>query len=214
MTAEQIQACVEYAQERPEVIGEPDEDPDCTDCCVAILLADGHEPSDPPLCHACEKGRLEKRIAELQAVVDKGATVENEAEAHFQATLNAQDEMLAAQVNEARAGRRKAEEERDEAMRLLHTPELHDFASGVVLEAAHQRDRWASVHDEGKSAADWFWLLGHLAGKAVTSATHGDVEKTLHHVITSAAVLANWHAAITGASNVMRPGIEPPKEIP
>lgn len=90
----------------------------------------------------------------------------------------------------------------------LNTPELHDFATGVVSEAQHQRVRWGSDHDAGKQPEDWFWLLGYLAGKALKAHASGDTEKALHHTISSAAALANWHAAIQGQTN-MRPGIDP-----
>ena len=92
----------------------------------------------------------------------------------------------------------------------LNTPELHDFSAAVVLEAAHQRARWGSEHDAGKEPSDWFWLLGYLAGKGLRSHQAGDLDKALHHCISSAAVLANWHAAIAGDHTAMRPGIEPP----
>ncbi|ELT3989976.1 hypothetical protein ACXVSK_11365 [Pseudomonas aeruginosa] len=46
--------------------------------------------------------------------------------------------------------------ERDDLLALIDSPELHDFAKGVVLEAAHQRKRWGSQHDTGKQPADWF----------------------------------------------------------
>lgn len=94
----------------------------------------------------------------------------------------------------------------------LNTPELHDFSAAVVLEAAHQRARWGSEHDAGKEPSDWFWLLGYLSGKALRSHIGEDVDKALHHCISSAAVLANWHAAISGAHTQMRPGIETPAE--
>lgn len=100
--------------------------------------------------------------------------------------------------------------ERDEARAILNAPELRDFASAVVREAAHQRARWGVEHDAGKTPADWF--LGYLAGKALHAAVAGDQEKALHHTISSAVALANWHAALLGVSTVMRPGIDPPKE--
>jgi len=90
---------------------------------------------------------------------------------------------------------------------LLNTPELKDFIKAVPLEAAHQRERWGVEHDAGKEPEDWFWLLGYLAGKALAAFKIGDKEKALHHTISSAAVLANWHAAILGKNNEMRPGI-------
>lgn len=90
---------------------------------------------------------------------------------------------------------------------LLNTPELHDFAKAVMLEAAHQRERWGSEHDQGKLDLDWFWLIGYLAQKACyPDVTH---EKKLHRIITVAAAAANWHAALEGKTT-MRPGIATP----
>lgn len=88
----------------------------------------------------------------------------------------------------------------------LNTPEVLDFAKAVNLEAAHQRERWGSEHDSGKTDADWFWLIGYLTGKALHKP-----EKRLHHLIAAAAALANWHLAELGKTN-MRPGIEEPKD--
>jgi hypothetical protein len=107
----------------------------------------------------------------------------------------------------AELGRQSAEIERLSA--LVNTPQLHDFSAAVVLEAAHQRERWSADHDAGKEPEDWFWLLGYLAGKALASAKAGDRDKAMHHTISSAAALANWHAALLGADTRMRPGIDP-----
>jgi hypothetical protein len=95
-----------------------------------------------------------------------------------------------------------------ELHRKLNTPELLDFSQAVVLEAAHQRQRWRTEHDAGKEPSDWFWLVGYLAGKALAAHLAGNKDKALHHTISSAAALANWHAAILGANNEMRPGID------
>ena len=84
----------------------------------------------------------------------------------------------------------------EELERQLNTPEIENFARGIVLEAAHQRTRWGSAHDRSKSAENWFWLVGYLAGKALRASIDGDREKALHHTISSAAALANWHQAI------------------
>lgn len=91
---------------------------------------------------------------------------------------------------------------------LLNTPEVDDFAKGVVSEAQHQRERWGADHDAGKAPLDWFWLIGYLAQKAASAHISGDTEKAKHHTISTAAALANWHAAISGVSNSMRPGID------
>ena len=82
--------------------------------------------------------------------------------------------------------------------RLINTPELASFDRAVPLEAAHQIERWGREHDAGKSPADWFWLLGWLASKAVHAAIAGKREKALHHVITTAAACRNWHRQLLG----------------
>lgn len=92
---------------------------------------------------------------------------------------------------------------------IINTPETADFMAGVPLEAAHQRERWGADHDAGKKPLDWFWLIGYLAQKAADAAMRGDSEKAKHHTISTGAALANWHAALTGADNRMRPGINP-----
>lgn len=91
---------------------------------------------------------------------------------------------------------------------LINAPEIVDFQKAVVLEAAHQRERWSSDHDAGKTDADWFWLIGYLAGKALHN-PKGDKKKQLHRIVTIAAAAANWHAAKLGKTK-MRPGIERP----
>lgn len=111
---------------------------------------------------------------------------------------------------QASAGLNQTErEELNHLRKLVNTPELHSFRDAVVLEAVHQRERWGSEHDAGKQPADWFWLVGYLAGKALQAQLAGDKSKALHHTTSTAAALANWHAAITGESTTMRPGIDP-----
>jgi hypothetical protein len=83
---------------------------------------------------------------------------------------------------------------------LINNPHTASFLEAVRLEAAHQRERWAAQHDAGKTDADWFWLVGYLAGKAIHKP-----EKQLHHIITTAAACLNWHMART-VGNDMRPG--------
>lgn len=94
-----------------------------------------------------------------------------------------------------------------EKCKEINTPEIKDFMAAVEREALHQRLRWPSQHDAGKADADWLWLLGYLAGKALHAKTP---EKALHHIITTAAACLNWHAAKLGTHTQMRPGIEPP----
>lgn len=78
--------------------------------------------------------------------------------------------------------------------RSLDVPEIEDFLKGAVIEAQHQRQRWGDEHDTSKSPEEWFWLIGYLAGKGLQAQRSGDMEKFKHHLITGAAVLANWHA--------------------
>lgn len=91
---------------------------------------------------------------------------------------------------------------------LVNTPEVDDWFAGVRIEAVHQVERWGAEHDAGKTPFDWFWLIGYLAQKAADAHVRGDLDKAKHHTISSAAALLNWHAAITGRSNAMRPGID------
>lgn len=98
-------------------------------------------------------------------------------------------------------------DEIERLLALINSPHTSDFLEAVRTEAAHQRERWAADHDAGKTDADWFWLIGYLAGKALNKP-----EKQLHHIITTAAACLNWHAAKTGNDTRMRPGIEPPAD--
>jgi hypothetical protein len=99
--------------------------------------------------------------------------------------------------------------ERDALHAKLNTPQVAEFTSAVMAEAAHQRDRWGSEHDAGKEPTDWFWLVGYLAGKAIRP---GEEDKRAHRIIATAAALANWFLAEIGADTSMRPGIEPPED--
>ena len=89
---------------------------------------------------------------------------------------------------------------------LVNNPQTTRFLEAVRAEVAHQVERWGTVHDRAKEPAEWFWLIGYLAGKALRSHVEGDTHKALHHTISSAAALANWHAAISLADNRMQPG--------
>lgn len=108
-------------------------------------------------------------------------------------------------------------EERDREVQrlqaLINTPHTHDFLEAVKYEMPHQRERWGAEHGAGKTALDWFWLIGYLAQKATYSFLAGDIEKAKHHVITTAAALGNWFLSITGESTAMRPGIDPAKTL-
>ncbi|WP_050400466.1 hypothetical protein [Bradyrhizobium embrapense] len=131
-----------------------------------------------------------------------------------------QEQLLArAETTERIAERWKANPGYAETLRMevwalrtaaaLFSPEIQDWFEGTRLEAGHQVIRFAAEHDAGKTAFDWFWLVGYLAQKAAASAVDGDVEKAMHHTISTAAALLNWHRHLSGASRLMRPGIDP-----
>jgi hypothetical protein len=79
---------------------------------------------------------------------------------------------------------------------LINSPQTANFLGSVKTEAAHQVKRWGAAHDRGKSAENWYWLVGYLAGKALRSVIEGDNQKALHHTISTAAALSHWHEAI------------------
>ena len=112
--------------------------------------------------------------------------------------------------NVAETKKDHAEAELQRLLGEINSPHIDDFLKAVRLEAIHQRERWGTEHDEGKHPTDWIWLLGFLAGKACTAAVQGDKNKALHHTISSAAVLLNWHAYISGDSMRLRPGQQEP----
>lgn len=89
---------------------------------------------------------------------------------------------------------------------LINTPQLDNFLRAVHIEAVHQVERWGEAHDRAKSQADWYWLIGYLAGKALYAALAGDRDKARHHTISSAAALYNWHCALQGSDVRTLPG--------
>lgn len=120
----------------------------------------------------------------------------------------------------------------DAVLAIVNRPELIDFPKAVMLEAQHQEVRWGTQDRSGKEPSDWFWLVGHLAGRALEHHKEADRladelvsagihepfvakqvayhrEKAVHHCITSAAALAHWHANMLGAHTAMQPGHAP-----
>lgn len=121
-------------------------------------------------------------------------------------------EVIAEWAERAKAAEAKLDElealraDRDRLHALVNSPETRDFLVGVRNEVAHQVERWGTVHDRAKEPVDWFWLVGYLAGKALAAHKDGDVDKALHHCISTAAVLANWHAHVAHGAGLMQPG--------
>lgn len=99
-----------------------------------------------------------------------------------------------------------ARAQRDRLHALVNHPHTLSFLEGTRLEVVHQVERWGTVHDRAKQPQDWYWLVGYLSGKALRAHVDGDVEKALHHTVSSAAVLANWHAHISLVNNGFTPG--------
>ena len=81
---------------------------------------------------------------------------------------------------------------------ILNTPQYEPFLKAVESEAAHQTFRWGEKDRETKSPADWFWLVGYLAGKALTADLIGNGKLARHHTISTAAALYHWHASVKG----------------
>lgn len=109
-------------------------------------------------------------------------------------------------IEQLRQERDTYKNEVDRLNKLIDTPHTDDWLDAVILEAAHQRKRWGTEHDAGKAPSDWFWLIGYLAGKALAAFIKGDTEKGKHHIISTSAVLLNWHRYIVGDINDMKPG--------
>lgn len=93
----------------------------------------------------------------------------------------------------------KAEAEVARLTAILNTPSSAPFLEAAEAEAKHQVYRWGAEHDAIKTAWDWFWTLGCLGSKAAQAALARDWDKALHHTVTAAALLANWHRHILAA---------------
>ena len=89
---------------------------------------------------------------------------------------------------------------------IINKPHNDDFVTGLILESAHQVEKWGEPHDRAKEPEDWMWLMGWLVGKAAMAHRTGDREKAKHHCISSAAVLLQWHALLSGHGNGFTPG--------
>ena len=130
--------------------------------------------------------------------------------AHYENKIQiGKDELAASQqeVERLEAEKRGLVKENNRLIALIWRPYIGVWLDEVMIEAAHQKDRWGEEHDEGKEGQDWFWLIGYLAGKALRAFLDGDMVKARHHTVSSAAVLANWAAYIEGEDTVFRPGL-------
>ena len=81
------------------------------------------------------------------------------------------------------------------------TPESNEFLKGVAIEAEYQRQLHGVDTTDGRfDWHQWFWVTGYLVGKALAACKSGEGngEKAKHHLVTTAALLNNWHNALTG----------------
>ncbi|MFM0405249.1 hypothetical protein [Paraburkholderia dipogonis] len=84
---------------------------------------------------------------------------------------------------------------------IIHTPESDEFLKGVSIEAEYQRQLHGIDATEARfDWHQWFWVTGYLLGKALAACKsgEGDGEKAKHHLVTSAALINNWHNTLTG----------------
>ncbi|MDR6381779.1 hypothetical protein [Paraburkholderia caribensis] len=82
---------------------------------------------------------------------------------------------------------------------IINTPHSDDFLQGVSIEAEYQRQlHGVDAEDCRYDWPQWFWVVGYLVGKAFAACKARDAEKAKHHLVTSAALLANWHNVMSG----------------
>lgn len=98
------------------------------------------------------------------------------------------------------------QQERDALLEQINSPVTEEFILGTRNEIVHQVHRYGTVHDRAKEPQEWYFLLGYLAGKILRAQIDGDREKALHHTISSAAMLGNWHTHIKLGSQPGAPG--------
>lgn len=97
---------------------------------------------------------------------------------------------------------------------IIKHPEHDDFIRGVSIEAEYQRCLHGVDASEGRfDWHQWYWVVGYLLGKALAACKsgEGDGEKARHHLVTSAALINNWHNVLTGkaAASVHSNGAKP-----
>lgn len=141
--------------------------------------------SEPKPCSFCDNQRMLNRELRAENARLKSVEFENKAVILDKAGAN---------VAKLLGMLEKVEAENARLDKLINAPEILDFIKAIQLESVHQRERWGRQHDEQKMDADWFWLIGYLAGKALFN-PGDDKKKQLHRIITIGAAACNWHAA-------------------
>ena len=201
---------------------------ECTEHPLARALAEKAELEsrmEERIREGIERARYEQvdawmqaELADFSMVVDHCSRIYDEVTGGRVSKPNTLPEVVIGIANDLErertdeAVREETEElrgERDRLQYLISRPHVGRWLDEVLVEAAHQRERWGSEHDQGKAPEDWFWLVGFLVGKCLRAHLEGDLEKARHHTVSSAAALAHWAAQISGAESVMRPGLGP-----
>ncbi|WP_186042804.1 hypothetical protein [Burkholderia gladioli] len=112
------------------------------------------------------------------------------------------DFFSAAQMRDyARIARADAQAEVERLLAISHTPHNDEFYQGVSIEEEYQRQ----LHgvDDTDARFDWdqySWVARYLLNKALMACISGEGngEKAKHHLVTTAALLKNWHNVLTG----------------
>jgi hypothetical protein len=164
---------------------------------VKDLLSGAYIDAATATHHAWIDGKASREADFGEAADDYAAEFLDAACEHLSTAPSASEQAMSAELDRLRVE--------------INTPITDDFVRAANMEAMHQRERWGADHDAGKSPFDWFWLIGYLAQKAADAHMRGDTDKALHHTISTAAALANWHLAISGRDTSMRPGIDTPE---
>jgi hypothetical protein len=159
-----------------------------------VVTADGYGPHTPNTSARTEAGNALRWLGQVTGDIER---------------INAVRRYVASLEASATGDEHTLLREKAAAYDRINTPEIDDFLSAVKNEALHQRERWGVDQDGGKEPADWFRLVGYLAGKAL----HDVKGKRLHHIITTGAALLNWHAHAVGAYARMRPSSDEVVEL-
>jgi hypothetical protein len=89
---------------------------------------------------------------------------------------------------------------------MADAPVTDNIFQDVIEEAQYQIEYWGTTQDASKSDTDWFWTLGHIAGKII----HDDgqsLEKQRHRIRAAMALLVNWERYICFRNGVDVPDL-------
>ena len=93
----------------------------------------------------------------------------------------------------------------DQLQELIGKPHNEDFITGLVIEAAHQVERWGEAHDRAKEPEDWLGFSATSPAKRPRPTARATSKSQAPH-ISSAAVLLQWHSLLSGHGTGFTPG--------